>query len=278
MPAFFPRKRIIFLVLLLYIGALPALAAGNVAPAAPVPSKPLQPKHIDWSFEGLFGAYDRPSLQRGFKVYKEACSSCHALSHVAFRDLGGPGGPGFSAAEVAAIAASYKVLSEPDRLGKKRDASSAPLMRLATPADNFPPPFANEQAMRKAMNGALPPDLSLIGNTRAGQSDYIYSIITGFGQKPAAHEKIAPGMHYNPYYPGHQIAMPPPLTDGAVIYGDGTMSTVDQEARDVVTFLAWAGDLQTDERKSATVGVILCLILFTGLLYFFFRHIWRPWH
>ena len=158
MPAFFPRKRIIFLVLLLYIGALPALAAGNVAPAAPVPSKPLQPKHIDWSFEGLFGAYDRPSLQRGFKVYKEACSSCHALSHVAFRDLGGPGGPGFSAAEVAAIAASYKVLSEPDRHGKKGDAGGAALMRQATPADNFPPPFANEQAMRKAMNGALPPD------------------------------------------------------------------------------------------------------------------------
>jgi ubiquinol-cytochrome c reductase cytochrome c1 subunit len=278
MPAFFHRKCFILVVLLLDAGMFPALAAANLAPAAPVSREPLQPKHVDWSFEGPLGTYDRASLQRGFKVYKEACSTCHALSHVSFRDLGGPGGLGFSPAEVAAIAAGYKVLSEPDRQGKKRDASGAPLMRLATPADNFPPPFPNEQAMRRAMNGALPPDLSLIVNTRAGHSDYIYSIITGFGQKPPAHQKIAPGLHYNPYFPGHQIAMPPPLTDGAVSYGDGTMSTVDQEARDVVTFLAWASDLKTEEHKSAIFVMILCLILFTGLLYFSFRHIWRPWH
>jgi ubiquinol-cytochrome c reductase cytochrome c1 subunit len=55
-------------------------------------------------------------------------------------------------------------------------------------------------------------------------------------------------MHYNPYYPGRQIAMPPPLTDGGVTYADGTMATVDQEARDVVTFLAWAGDRKMEER------------------------------
>ena len=92
------------------------------------------------------------------------------------------------------------------------------------------------------MNGARPPDLSGIVNARAGHSDYVYSIITGFGQTPPAKEKMARGMYYNPYYPGHQIAMPPPLTDGSVTYADGTISTVDQEARDVVTFLAWAGD------------------------------------
>jgi ubiquinol-cytochrome c reductase cytochrome c1 subunit len=278
MPVSFPRKCFILVVLLLDAGMFPALAAGDLAPATPVSSQPLQPKHVDWSFEGPLGTYDRASLQRGFKVYKEACSTCHALSHVSFRDLGGPGGLGFSPVEVAAIAAGYRVLSEPHPQDKKRDASGAPLMRLATPADNFPPPFPNEQAMRRAMNGALPPDLSLIVNARAGHSDYIYSIITGFGQKPPAHQKIAPGLHYNPYFPGHQIAMPPPLTDGAVSYGDGTMSTVDQEARDVVTFLAWSSDLKTEEHKSVIFGVILCLILFTGLLYFSFRHIWRPWH
>ena len=200
MPAFFSRKRFILVALLLGTDVFPALAADNAAPAAPVSSEPLQPKHVDWSFEGSFGVYDRASLQRGFQVYKEVCSTCHALSHIAFRNLG-PGGVGFSPAEVAAIAAGYKVLAEPHQQGKTGDASGAPLMRAATPADYFPPPFPNEQAMRAAMNGALPPDLSLIVTARAGHSDYVYSIITGFGQTPPANEKMARGMQYNPYYP-----------------------------------------------------------------------------
>jgi ubiquinol-cytochrome c reductase cytochrome c1 subunit len=277
MPAFFPRKRSVLVALLLGTGVIPALAADNAAPATPVSTEPLQPKHVYWSFEGPFGVYDRASLQRGFQVYKEVCSSCHALIHVAFRNLG-PGGVDFSPKEVAAIAAGYKVLAEPDQQGNTGDASGAPAMRPATPADNFPPPFPNEQATRAAMNGALPPDLSLIVNARAGHSDYVYSIITGFGQTQPANEKMARGMQYNPYYPGHQIAMPPPLTDGSVTYADGTVATVDQEARDVVTFLAWAGDPKMEERKSAIFSVILYLFPVTGLLYFSFRHLWRPWH
>ena len=149
-------------------------------------------------------------------------------------------------------------------------------MRTATPADSFPPPILNGQAM--AMNGRLPPDLSLIVSARAGGSDYIYWLITGFGRTPPPGERIAPGMHYNPYYPGHQIAMPPPLTDNGITYTDGTKATVDQQARDVVTFLAWAGDSKAENRKTSTFSVILYLILFIGLLYLTFRHIWRPWH
>jgi len=158
MPAFLPRRRSILVALLLGTGVFCALTADNAAPAAPLLSKPLQPKHLDWSFEGPFGVYDRASLQRGFQVYKEDCSTCHALNQLTFRDLG-PGGVGFSPAEVAAIAAGYKVPAEPHQKGKTGDASGAPLMRTATPADHFPRPFPNEQAMRAAMNGALPPDL-----------------------------------------------------------------------------------------------------------------------
>jgi len=277
MPAFFPRRRFILVALLLGTGVLPALAANNAAPAAPLSSAPLKPKHIGWSFEGPFGVYDRASLQRGFQVYKEVCSTCHALSSVTFRDLG-PGGVGFSPAEVAAIAAEYSVPVGPHQKGKTGDAGGAQLLRAPTPADHFPHPFANEQAMRAAMNGAVPPDLSMIINARAGHSDYVYSIITGFGQTPPANEKMARGMQYNPYYPGHQIAMPPPLTDDSVTYADGTRPTTDQEARDVVSFLAWAGDPNMEERKSAIFRVILYIFVFIGLLYFSFHHIWRPWH
>jgi ubiquinol-cytochrome c reductase cytochrome c1 subunit len=34
--------------------------------------------------------------------------------------------------------------------------------------------------------------------------------------------------------------MPPPLEDNRVTYADGTKATLDQEARDIATFLSWA--------------------------------------
>src|SRR5690606_3210048 len=54
----------------------------------------------DWSFSGLLGHYDRAQLQRGFKVYKDVCSTCHGLKRLAFRNLVQPGGPEFPEAGV----------------------------------------------------------------------------------------------------------------------------------------------------------------------------------
>jgi len=262
-----------------FVLAAPVLAADNAAPAAPAPStNALPPKQMSWSFDGPFGVYDRAALQRGFQVYKEVCSACHALTHIAFRNLGDTGGPGFTTEQVAAIAAMYKVPAAPDEQGKTVDANGQPLMRAAVPADYFPPPFPNEKATRAAMNGALPPDLSLIVKAREGHENYVYSILTGFGQKPPANEKMASGMSYNPYFPRHQIAMPPPLTNGSVTYADGTPNTVDQEARDVVTFLTWAAEPKMEERKRTGFNVMLFLLGFTVLLYFAYRQVWHGKH
>src|ERR1700727_1198323 len=52
------------------------------------------PPSQSWSFAGPFGKYDRGSLQRGLKIYKEVCSNCHSLSYIAFRNLADAGGPG----------------------------------------------------------------------------------------------------------------------------------------------------------------------------------------
>ena len=41
----------------------------------------------DWSFKGLFGKFDRGSLQRGYQVYTEVCSSCHSMKYVSYRNL-----------------------------------------------------------------------------------------------------------------------------------------------------------------------------------------------
>ena len=41
----------------------------------------------NWSFEGLFGTFDRASLQRGYQVYQEVCSACHSVQHLSYRNL-----------------------------------------------------------------------------------------------------------------------------------------------------------------------------------------------
>ncbi len=254
--------------------AVPVSAA---EPAAPEAGEGLEPKSVEWEFEGPFGTYDRAALQRGFQVYKEVCSACHSLSFVAIRTLGQPGGPQFSEAEVRAIAAGYKVPAGPNEQGSTVDANGAPLMREAAASDVFPAPFPNEQAGRAANNGALPPDLSLIVKARVGGPNYIYSILTGYGQAPA-HITMTPGMSYNPYFPGGQIAMPQPLNMGSVTYSDGTANTLEQQAHDVVTFLTWAAEPTMEERKHLGFNVMAFLLLFTGLLFFSYRLVWHGQH
>ena len=164
-----------------------ALALGIslcAAASAEDTSLPLPIKHVQWSFEGPFGTYDQAALQRGFQIYKEVCSACHSLNLVAFHDLAAPGGPGFTEAQAKAIAAGYKIPAPPNDQGEVFDSNGNRLTRPGILADHFPPPFPNEEAARTANGGALPPDLSLIIKARAGGPDYVYSILTGFSQKP----------------------------------------------------------------------------------------------
>jgi len=255
-----------------------ALLALNAAASSQTSTDARPPKKVDFSFEGPFGAYDRGALQRGFQVYKEVCSACHSLNRVAFHNLAEPGGPGFTDAQAKAIAAGYKIPAEPNDKGELFDSGGNRLTRAGTVADHFPPPFPNEQAARTANNGALPPDLSLIIKARAGGPNYVYSILTGFREKPPGWFKVLPGKYYNPYFAGWNISMPPPLTDGSVTFADGTSSKVEQEAHDVVTFLSWTSEPKMEERKRLGFGVMAFLIIFIGLLFLSYRRVWRDAH
>ena len=110
--------------------------------------------------------------------------------------------------------------------------------------------YANDEAGRAANNGALPPDLSLIVKARHGGADYIFNLLNGYCDAPEGKEMV-PGLHYNPYFPGAAIGMPPPLMDEQVEYPDGTPATVSQMSKDVSIFLAWAAEPEHDERKKA---------------------------
>ena len=244
--------------------ALAFSAAGSFAEEAK--EAPL-PK-VNWSFYGIFGTYDRAELQRGFQVYTEVCANCHALSLVAYRDLGNLG---FSEAEVKAIAASHEVVNaEPNDEGEM-------FKRPGRPADRFVKPFANDQAARVANGGALPPDLSLMAKAREGGPDYIFGLLTGYKQAPAG-TTIPQGMYYNEYFPGHQIAMPPPLNQGQVSFSDNTESSVENEAKAITAFLQWAAEPNLEARHRTGFKVMLFLLVLTLALFGVKRKIWKDVH
>jgi len=225
------------------------------------------PHKLEWAFDGMFGKVDKPSAQRGFQVYKEVCSACHGLSRVAFRNLTEIG---FSEAEVKVLAAEYQVTDGPNDEG-------AMFQRPGKPSDSFPSPYANENAARAVNNGAAPPDLSLIIKARHDGANYLHSLLTGYGTPPAG-EHVADGQYYNPYAAGERIAMPPPLADDRVSYSDGTKATLDQQSRDVVTFLQWAAEPEMEARKQMGIKALIFLAIFTAFMYIAKRNIWRKLH
>lgn len=254
------------------------LTTTSVFAAEAIDTKRLHPKHVEFSFEGPFGTYDRGALQRGYQVYKEVCAACHAVDHLAFHALAEPGGPEFTEAQVRALATAAKVPAEPNDRGETTDDKGTPLMRSATLADHLPKPFPNEMAARANNGGALPPDLSMIVKAREGGAAYVYSILTGFHEKAPAGFKVTEGKYFNPYFEGWNIGMPPPLNVNSVTYSDGTKATIEQEAHDVVTFLAWAAEPKMEERKRVGFGAMIFLIALAGLLFAAYRKIWKDVH
>jgi len=271
------------IVLALAIGA--AALVGAPQRAAAQEQDQLQPPRNGWSFAGPFGTFDRGQLQRGFKVYREVCQVCHGLARLSFRNLGEEGGPGFSEAQVAAVAAEYKIKDGPNEQGDMFE-------RPGRPADHFPPPFANEQQARLVNGGALPPDMSVLAKARSYPRgfpgfvfdlftqyqehgvDYIAALMKGYDNPPAG-VTAPPGTFYNKYFPSHNLAMPQPLFPGQVTYEDGSPQTLEQYSQDVAAFLMWAAEPHLDQRKRIGFQVMIYLIVMAGLLYFTKKKIWR---
>ena len=156
-----------------------------------------EPLKVDWSFKGITGKFDRASLQRGFQVYKEVCSSCHSMQYLSYRNLGEPGGPEFSEQEVKAIAASVEITDGPDDQGEM-------FTRPGRPADKFKNPYPNVKASIAANGGAYPPDMSVLVKARPGGSNYIYSVLVGYEDPPPG-VTLDEGVYYNKYMTGNKI-------------------------------------------------------------------------
>jgi ubiquinol-cytochrome c reductase cytochrome c1 subunit len=268
----------------LALAAIALVAASALAALAQDESGQPNPPRQDWTFSGVFGIYDKAQLQRGFQVYKEVCSTCHALS-IPFRELADPNGPGFTEDQVKTLAATYQVTNaEPNDKGEI-------FKRPATPADVIPRPeaYPNDQAAA-AVLGKAPPDMALLAKALKYErgfpwfvfdalpgleyqemgADYIHAILTGY-TKPD-------DLQWNLYYPGHRIAMPQPITNGAVDYKDGTPPTLDNYAKDIAAFLSWAAEPNLVERKRMGLGVMIFLFVFATLLYLTKKRIWEWVH
>ncbi|UFS74513.1 cytochrome b N-terminal domain-containing protein [Tardiphaga sp. 37S4] len=247
------------------------------------------PPSLNWSFAGPFGKFDRGALQRGYKVYKEVCSTCHSMSLIHFRNLADVGGPGFSAAQALAVASEIKVQDGPNDAGDMFERPG----RLADP---FPKPFPNENAARAANGGAYPPDLSLMAKARnydRGFPQFVFDFFTQFQEKgpnyidallqgyvdPAPKDfALPPGAYYNKYFPGHAIKMPKPISDDQVTYDDGTPQKVENYAKDVSTFLMWTAEPHLEARKRIGLQVMVFLIIFAFLMYFTKKKVWANAH
>ena len=265
---------------------LAASLAGIGAAQAQEHGAPVPPPQ-KWSFSGPFGKFDEAQLQRGFKVYKEVCSACHSMTLLSFRNLAEPGGPGFSEAQAAAVAADYKI--------KDLDDKGEPIERAGRPADYFPAPFPNALAAAAANGGTAPPDFSTIAKARTYERgfpwflidivtqyqeqgpDYIHALLNGYEDAPKDFA-LPPGGNYNKYFPGHSIAMPKPLSDGQVTYDDGSPQTVDQYGKDVAAFLTWVAEPHMIARKRIGFQVMIFLLVLAGLLYFTKKKVWSAVH
>ena len=220
----------------------------------------------NWSFEGIFGTFDRASLQRGYQVYQEVCAGCHSVQHLSYRNLAEKGGPEFSLEEAKAIASQFEVTDGPDSDGEM-------FSRPARLSDKFVSPFPNKKAAAAANGGAYPPDMSVLVKARKGGANYIYSLLLGYEAAPPDYE-LDEGVYYNNYMPGNKIMMAEPLVDEAVEYADGTKATKSQMAKDVTTFLTWASEPHLETSHRMGFKVFFYLIILLTLVYFSKQRVW----
>lgn len=273
------------------IGAVSLATITGIAYAAGGGKSEYKMVHKHWHSSGLFGRYDKAAAQRGYQVYREVCSACHQLKHVAFRHLGDKGAPFYNPDYpnpndnplVKNFAADWQISDVDGDTGDVID-------RAGIPADKFPPIFPNEAAARAANGGALPPDLSVMALARNGGADYLYNLLIAYDTPKPDDVELAPGQYYNPVMAGFKIAMAPPLAEGLVEYGPTTeidhhsgevktipapAASVEQMAADVTEFISWASDPKLEVRKETGLKTMLYLLILSVLLWFSYKRVWR---
>lgn len=225
-------------------GSALAAGGGQKAPTPPEGGWNFQGGLDDGNIPGaFFGKYEKESLQRGFQVYLEVCSSCHGMKLLSYRNLSEKFGPFYSAEYpnandnplVRQIASNIEIFTGPNEL----NADGERFYRPATPADRFKDPYLNKVLAEASNGGAYPPDLSVMSKARSGGTSYIYALLKGYPKAedikartlsdggvenyivfkaklkengepnpnyPGGELIVPAGQYYNPYFPGDTSA------------------------------------------------------------------------
>ena len=222
-------------------------------------------KKLALKSDGPLGKFDTQQLQRGFKVFEKVCAACHSLNLVSFRDLKGLG---YEEPEIKKIAKDWPI-KQPVQDPKAGTWGE----RDNLPSDRFPKAYYP--------GNGTPPDLSLITKARHDGAAYVYSLLTGYDEKPDELLKHFPeaktpeGMFFNPYFANLNLSMPKPLTEeNQVEYTDGTRATVDQMSKDVAAFLVWTAEPTMQTRKGTGLAVLGFLLFATFLAFGAYRTVW----
>jgi len=209
----------------------------------------LEPPHYPWDHWKIWQSFDHAAIRRGFKVYNEIGKACHSMNFIYYRQLVNVA---YTEDEMKEIAADHEgYLEPPNDQGEVEE-------RTGVLTDHLWNPFKNDKEARAANTGALPPDLSVIVRARHHNESYIMALLTGYRDPPHG-VVLGENMNYNIYFPGCQIAMPPPLATDAVEYDDGTIASISQQAKDVTVYLAWSGSMDHDERHLLGLKTLLTL-------------------
>ncbi|WP_259782211.1 cytochrome c1 [Aestuariispira ectoiniformans] len=291
---------------LIALAAVLAVGFGANAQASEGATPPIE----NWSWTGFFGSFDKASAQRGLQVYTEVCSSCHSLKRVHYRNLTELG---YSEDAVKEFAAQFEVEDGPNDDGEMFTRPAKPSDHFVSPFPNeqaarvsnggaLPPDLSLIIKSRAHGQGNIVKNFGmwLSGRGTASGADYVYHLLTGYKEAGEAEaymrekwdeekaagvlteEQIAKGFsfhlpegkHFNEWFAGHAISMPKPLDEEYVEYADGTPATLEQEVRDVVTFLAWASEPELEMRKEMGLKVLLFLVVLLGLAIAAKRRLW----
>ncbi len=206
------------------------------------------------------------SVQRGARIYFNYCSGCHSLKYM-----------------------SYSRLSEDLKLSPEETLASFAFTgaKIGDQVMTNMPEAASAQWF-----GKTPPDLSL--EARAKSPDWIYNYLKSFYLDPSR-----PSGWNNTVFPN--VSMPNVLwelqgTQRAVFAegkpgeepkvekltlantGKESQAAFDDTARDITTFLTYAGEPAALVRESTGVWVVLYLAFFTFLAWLLKHEFWKDVH
>ena len=219
---------------------------------------------------------DKPSLQRGARLFVNYCMGCHSLSYMRYNhvamDLGITNATG--QADESLIKQSF--IFTGDKMGDT--------LRNAMPTD-----------LAKQWFGVVPPDLTLEAKIRG--ADWLYTYLRSFYHDPnrpwGTNNLIYPGVNMPDVLAGLQgIQLPvyrasamspdgkpltPPIIDHLVLVDVGTMTPDEFDAAmtDLVNFLVYVSDPTEQKRHAIGIWVTIFLILFSVLTYLLKREFWK---